>query len=103
VIALIKISEGNKENVSSIVRAKKDIAHIIDLQPVLAPIMMDIFQALRIDSNLSYAWMIENRYDIEAIMKFVDDNFYTVRVYMNDMHGRFDENINYACHIQKNS
>ena len=47
--------------------------------------------------------MVENRYDIETIMKFVDDNFYTVRVYMDDMHGEFDEDINYACHIQKNS
>jgi len=47
--------------------------------------------------------MIENRYDIETIMKFVDDNFCTVPVYMDDMHGEFDEDINYACQIQKNS
>jgi hypothetical protein len=33
---------------------KKGYCHIIDLQSVLAPIMMDVFQALRIDSNLSY-------------------------------------------------
>jgi hypothetical protein len=36
------------------VRAKKGIAYIIDLQLVLAPIMMDVFQALRIDSKLSF-------------------------------------------------
>jgi hypothetical protein len=34
----------NKENALRTVRGKKGIVHIIDFQPVLAPIMMDIFQ-----------------------------------------------------------
>jgi hypothetical protein len=42
---------------------------------VLVTIMIDVFQAWRIDSTLSYWSMIEIRYDIEIIMKFVDDNF----------------------------
>lgn len=82
---------------------KKGIAHIIDLQSVLAPIMMEVFQAMRIDSNLSDQRMIENRYDTETIVKFVYDIFCTVRAYMDDMLGEFDEDINYACRIQKNS
>jgi hypothetical protein len=35
------------------VKGKKGIVHIIDLQSVLAQITMDVFQALRIDNNLT--------------------------------------------------
>jgi hypothetical protein len=48
-IALIKTSEGNKENVYLMVRVKKGIALFIDLQSVLALIMMDVFRPKRIE------------------------------------------------------
>jgi hypothetical protein len=47
--------------------------------------------------------LIENRNETETIMKLANDNFYTVRVYMDALHGEFNEDINYVCHIQHNS
>ena len=45
-----------QKNALRIVRAKKGIVHIIDLQSVLASIMMDVFRALRIDWNEYFIW-----------------------------------------------
>jgi hypothetical protein len=45
------------------VRAKKGIVHIIDSLLVLAPIMMDIFQELRIDSKVFFAFLKDNRFE----------------------------------------
>ena len=58
-IALIQISDRSKENALRIVRAKQGIAHIIDPLLVLAPIMMDIFQELRVNSKLFFAFLKE--------------------------------------------
>ena len=43
-------------------RAKKGIVHIIDPLLVLAPIMMDIFQELRIDSKVFFEFLKHNRF-----------------------------------------
>jgi hypothetical protein len=51
VSAPVKIPAKNKENAMRTARGKRGIVHIIDLQSVLAPITMDIFQTSRIDRH----------------------------------------------------
>ena len=52
-----------QKNALRIVRAKKGIVHIIDPLLVPAPIMMDIFQELRVNSKLFFAFQKHNRFD----------------------------------------
>ena len=68
-IAPIQISERNKEKALLTVKAKKGIVHIIDSQSVLAPIMMDIFQKLRIDSKVFFAFPRHNRFDFNLFSR----------------------------------
>jgi hypothetical protein len=64
-IALIQISDRSKENALRIVKVKKGIVHIIDPLLVLAPIMMDIFQELRVNRKLFFAFLMHSRVDFK--------------------------------------